>query len=410
MSQDNIKHTFDFLEELKKGIKNEHEKIITALLKNVKEISDIAEKERSKIPKEFNLLELVGGTSEPKHSNILGALLTYQCNKQSIFLQSFFKFLDLNFLTVEEPKVSVEKNNIDILIEDTNYALIIENKINNANDQPEQIKRYVDIVKEKYNKKKIYVAYLTRSGTKKVSKDSCPEGLKKELGGFLDINYHGHILPWLQDALLELPIKEEILISGMRQYIDTLKGMFNLRKNQKNMTDTIKKVLIEQLKLKDMKATEQLEIIEKQYEEFQTYNQGLESLKNDLIYEIGGKPAEERAKKIKEYFEKNHSDLIDSIKLIDGEFKKELNISDKRGIKVKLKHTTDDKITSFTIWANHEYREKEDYSYIIRSSNDDFKKEFQYCENPTDKEQEFLNYVSKILDMIKENSTTDLKN
>lgn len=147
-------------------------------------------------------------------------------------------------VTIENPAVAVEKDNIDILVSDKNYAFIIENKINGAGDQREQIKRYVESVENNYGYdiSKIYVAYLTRWGNKEVSENSLPDDLKTELGKrFLPINYREHILPWMKETLPELPLKETLLISGMRQYIDTLKGMFNLRKNQKDMMNDIKK-------------------------------------------------------------------------------------------------------------------------------------------------------------------------
>ena len=57
------------------------------------------------------------------------------------------------------PKVPAEA--IDILIHDDNNALIIENKLNNAVDQKDQLVRYMKFVEEELKISNYYVVYLT---------------------------------------------------------------------------------------------------------------------------------------------------------------------------------------------------------------------------------------------------------
>lgn len=72
-----------------------------------------------------------------------------------IFLENFYTFLqdiinqtpsykndNVNFPKINSAKVIREENYIDLLIHDDQYAIILESKLNNAEDQPDQLARY----------------------------------------------------------------------------------------------------------------------------------------------------------------------------------------------------------------------------------------------------------------------------
>jgi hypothetical protein len=92
---------------------------------------------------------------EKLHSEILGAILNPKLeihNKK--YLEIFvglLKTINTNIKTHDfgsDYTVKIERGHIDILIHDKTHAIIIENKINNAHDMPNQLGRYYEFVKD----------------------------------------------------------------------------------------------------------------------------------------------------------------------------------------------------------------------------------------------------------------------
>lgn len=221
--------------------------------------------------------------SENAHSRILDKLLQYKDMRNQTYpiLESFFRrFNILGKVQIQTPKFQCEKsvnNNseksedcenkengrIDLYIEDREYTIIFENKINGAPDQAEQLKKYIDYTKKR--KENYFVFYLSKSGDKPTDKSlSDAEQKKLENENRLHlISYQQDILYWLEDDILPYcTIKEEMLTSALRQYIDYLKGLFLLRTQDKDLKETMK---IEILKLLEIDTTSNKEKIEKLY-------------------------------------------------------------------------------------------------------------------------------------------------
>ena len=153
------------------------------------ELSKIREKERQKLPYNFNLIDELHA-NENAHTRILLKLLSYNISEEYVFLKSFITMMcehnpDLAFPStqINKPRIDFNKENIDGLIEEpSKYAIIIENKINWATDQNLQLARYVDTVKRHgIPNRNIFVIYLTLDGSKKVSSNSLPNSLRDEL-------------------------------------------------------------------------------------------------------------------------------------------------------------------------------------------------------------------------------------
>ena len=213
------------------------------LLKLIDDFNELYKEEQEKAPFNLCLLDLCGA-NENAHTKILLQLLKYRVNESYPFLESLLErlFRDVNLeFDCRKLGITFNKDFIDGLIKDNQKAIIIENKIHYAQDQYKQIERYVEKVKEYgIETKNIYVVYLTRYGDKKVSGDSCSEELKKELGAFVESNYCYDILPWLkEDVLPNCKLKDDNLVSALKQYIDHLDGMCGQRSS--NCMDEILK-------------------------------------------------------------------------------------------------------------------------------------------------------------------------
>lgn len=200
--------------------------------------------------------------NENAHSRVLRMFLQYDDgNNQYPILKRFMdipKIRDIiSDLEFDTPRFTNEQERIDLLIEDwtAKFAIIVENKICGASDQDRQLERYIECVKKHgIEESKIYAIYLTRDGEKTIDDKSFTSVAKKALdysadnnGRFIELNYKNDILPWLENYVFpNCTLKENLLVSALTQYIDFLKTIFELNKNnqQKGMImNEIKKEL-----------------------------------------------------------------------------------------------------------------------------------------------------------------------
>lgn len=103
-------------------------------------------------------------------SDILRFILDPKSMGNKIYLQEFLKFIGIenkiidDFLSdLENIEVLREENRIDLLIKNRkiNKAIILESKLNNANDQPMQLLRYYKILTTEKNYDVLKIVYLT---------------------------------------------------------------------------------------------------------------------------------------------------------------------------------------------------------------------------------------------------------
>ena len=235
------------------------------LIKIAKELNELYRSKKAALPYSINAIsELHAG--ENANSRILCGLLQYSRNGQYPILQSFIECLnaiadcDVS-VSIKTPELTNEEGNergrVDLLIkEKKSYAIIIENKIWDACDQEEQIKKYIDYVKGLgIPKRKVYVVYLTRDGNKEISDTSLTDKAKKYLGysnrsdgRFICMNFKKDILPWLYTIMRKKEIQNEpLLSSSIILYVDYLKEMLDARKEDIIIENELEKFLMEKL-------------------------------------------------------------------------------------------------------------------------------------------------------------------
>ena len=227
----------------------------TTLRKIADDIFNLYQKEKNGLSYGANVIdELHAG--ENAHSRILRMLLQYESEGKRPIYSSFLALLsnkcdDISKLRIISPKFTNEEERIDVLVKEYShscrYAIIIENKVCGATDQDQQIQRYIDKIKNRFPIENIFVVYLTKDGEKKVSEDSLTKEAKKilgvsesSMGRYIPLDYKNHILPWLENEVLpNLTIKERILVSSIQLYVDYLKGIFNIRDNERLITNIL---------------------------------------------------------------------------------------------------------------------------------------------------------------------------
>ncbi|MDE6715842.1 MAG: PD-(D/E)XK nuclease family protein, partial [Muribaculaceae bacterium] len=210
-----------------------------------KTLSEYYKLQEAALPFHINVIDELHA-NENAHTRILTQLLKYKEDGKhailSLFLKQIPSFNSQNF-NIDESKIYFNRDNIDGLIEMENqYAVIIENKIHYAVDQYKQIERYVNTeISRGIPAENIWVIYLTRDGKKKVEDYSLTQATKELLGDrFIEMDYYHNILPWLKDKILpNCRLKEEWLESAIKQYIDHLEGLFDLRDYRKSFRKKI---------------------------------------------------------------------------------------------------------------------------------------------------------------------------
>jgi hypothetical protein len=132
------------------------------------------------------------------------------------FLKIFLNTIKISNLFEKEIFVKTEEGNndygyIDIIIHDDNYAIIIENKINGAIDQPNQLARYYLYVENVMKKEVIAIVYIPYFG---------------EVYGPDFTNYSGVNLKYVKN------IKEKLVILPTKDLLDIfLKNCLNKSNN-----------------------------------------------------------------------------------------------------------------------------------------------------------------------------------
>ena len=224
------------------------------------------DEERRKLQR-CNVIEQLHA-NENAHSRILGDILDYSIDGKRLFMTSFKQMLAKKCIEFEQisnqsnmPKISIEETlkngrRIDIYIENySQYAVIIENKINWAPDQPNQIDDYFFQISERTQlyDNEIFIVYLTRDGSKVVSENSFCKSKekvgykgKRETGRYIPINFKEDIIPWLQNAYYSIPEGDDFLEikSAIYQYVDYLKIICGLKKDEIEMNEKILKELL----------------------------------------------------------------------------------------------------------------------------------------------------------------------
>jgi hypothetical protein len=169
---------------------------------------NLLEEEKRKLPYSINLLDEIHA-NENAHSRILRKLLmfpeTMVGKTRYPVLELFLKYLGHPFADLEliKPVITAEEARIDLLIRDRDYSIIIENKINGAVDQDEQLQRYVDKLKTaKVVEDHIYILYLTAEGGSP-SESSFPEALRKRFClRYREINFRYDVYRFLKESVL----------------------------------------------------------------------------------------------------------------------------------------------------------------------------------------------------------------
>lgn len=237
-----------------KGLTQSEDLTNINLLQMSTEIGDIREEELSKMPLHINVITIsaVGKLKETAHSSILQHLIRHQT-----VLDSFMKsIMGIDKVRVHSKSVrKAEQDRIDVSIYDRDICVIIENKVNDAVEQPGQIFRYVQLALEAgYQEEQIRVLYLNSNHHEKPTDFSLTENgenlnrISKTIEGNIIVRDYAHdIYEWIKELSPIIPNSEKYLISALHQYQDYLEEYFFLTDKFQHMRQRIKTVIAENI-------------------------------------------------------------------------------------------------------------------------------------------------------------------
>ncbi len=206
------------------------------------------------------------GLKENDHTNILATILKYGQQNERGILDSFFQIIkeecsEFKKIDYTTPEILTQKGYIDCLIKEKQYAIIIENKICDAPNQPSQIDTYVNYVNSNFNidYKLIFVVYLTRDGKKSIDKGISDDTLyklgkidgdNKQASRLIALNYRDHIYPWIKQCVYPLcRINQKIFCASIIAYIDFLEQFLNIKNDNSNSLCKMKDNILEKLNI-----------------------------------------------------------------------------------------------------------------------------------------------------------------
>ena len=212
-------------------------------IKEVAERIEISRNRASNLQNPYNVFT-AWKMSENDHTKMFLALMRYQnASGRYLLLNSFLNrfakgrdkmihyqnISDVNILFNPRYKTDTANSFIDGLITFTangkRIAIIVENKIYDAPDQPNQISRYIKHMTEdeRIPVDNVWVFYMTGDGSKEVDAQSYGNNGNVNIGNrFVPLAYNCDIVNWLKNDILEARIYPEALTGVVRAYVESL--------------------------------------------------------------------------------------------------------------------------------------------------------------------------------------------
>lgn len=144
---------------------NNYNKEVINLISNLKKenidaYKEILERQGNKL--KFNIFDII--TDKWKRENLHSEILKFLLENYENFFNDFLDLIEIkNKEEYSNAEITNEEAKIDILIKSENKAIIVENKINWASDQNEQLARYYKKIKDEYKKEVEKIVYIAPS-------------------------------------------------------------------------------------------------------------------------------------------------------------------------------------------------------------------------------------------------------
>ena len=316
--------------------KEDFEKLFMAISKGYMAAKAEADRQRAMGKHDYNIFTLFHYFSDEVnlHSNFIASLLDPNGDhyKGDLFLKLFLETCGIDDFRIDTSTATVFKEfkHIDIYISDGKKHIILENKVY-AKDQPTQIARYIETIKDEGAKDEdIYVLYLHPDG-ELPDKQSFGDYHARLLGEnpsikFKVISYGKEILEWIDKCKNEVSNITDLNVF-LSQYKDVIEMIYDRYK-----------------RIDEMETANLVEIFKENY---------------TAASEIANNYQETRKKIIDEFFE-NVKENLEKDEAIKGTYSIELNSVAYRPIAIKNVKTQDEKWKNF--YFTVEFQKSSTYS------------------------------------------------
>jgi|GEM_PF-6532682 len=148
----NPKDLIKVIDNLYSSMNNYNKEVINLISnlekENIKRYEEILEKQGDRL--KFNIFDII--TDKWKKENFHSEILKFLLENYEVFFNNFLELINIkDKKEYSNAEITNEEARIDILIKSEKKAIIVENKINWAPDQNEQLARYYEKIKNGYN-------------------------------------------------------------------------------------------------------------------------------------------------------------------------------------------------------------------------------------------------------------------
>ncbi len=216
---------------------------LEVFFQSIKSIEDKYNELNRKNAYDFNLFTLMlkAGDEVNLHSKFIAELLNPKGTHHQgrVFLDLFLEEIKLK-IPSDRVDIFREKYNIDILLESSDYAIILENKIY-TQDHSSQLSRYWEKIEtEGYKQSNIYLLYLTLFAE---------EPLEQEVKDrVINLSYKNEICSWIEKCI-QLVTDIPVLHGTLLQYLYLIQSLTN-QSYHKGFIMEIKELLLQNDNLK----------------------------------------------------------------------------------------------------------------------------------------------------------------
>ena len=265
--------------------------VLKDVLKMYEDIQLVKKEVEENRPYHFNAL-LNSSPLEPNVSSIFAGFLRQKTDGRYSVLESFIKFCfgDTFTSSIEKPIIETETEvkdlkRIDILIyEKGKYAIVIENKIWDATEQPNQLANYIKGVKEPkfgFTDNQIYVIYMPSTDEHRPTNASWSKSYQQAFESrFRNISFRDSVIRWLESDDIQR-IDEEYFSHSRFLFVDFLKRVFRLTKTDNMENRKIDEYISQELGLKDNDNSYNIAKITAKFNEITECANQLERMRKD---------------------------------------------------------------------------------------------------------------------------------
>lgn len=322
MEEKNVKNSLASFQSIHNEIQTEYKKLLSfvSIFKNT------LTRESLSLPYHINIIDELH-INENGHSRVLLKLLQFRNGKGEYeILQSLLEYIRqhshstaFSDIEIKQPLLTQEEERIDLWLRDssTGFAIIFENKVYDAQDQEEQLSRYIDkTIGQHFKKDKIFIVYLPSDGHEPT--DQSWGNYKEEFESrYINLSFREDILNWLKvDVLPNIRQKDIYIHSAVLQYIDYLEGYFLLREINTKMNMNLDNLITTQFELdKFDNPQDRIKALQEKIDDMQDVVNSMNTLKHRLRQPIF-EDWKERTKKLFPDFHPCERNAFTSVSII----------------------------------------------------------------------------------------------